>query len=163
MSRKCKSILIIVSAVLAVALITGAVFLILNNIGDPTVSINSKSAKAGEMVEISLSVDKNPGIWGGQVILKYDSDALSFDSYSNGKVFDRCDCNDDSGTLTLLLTQAELKNAKKNGRAAIIRFKINDNAAKGDYNISFNKDTNFCNADEKLIEPTLENGTVTVK
>ena len=104
-----KLIIIITASVLAIALIATLIAVILNKAGDATVSFGSKKAIAGDTVEMPFSIDKNPGIWGGQIILNYDSDALSFVSCSNGDVFDECEVNDDNGSLVILVNQADLK------------------------------------------------------
>ena len=36
-------------------------------------------------------------------------------------------------------------------------------ADKGDYDITFDSETNFCNVTEVMVEPILEKGTITVK
>ena len=158
-----KLIIIITASVLAIALIATLIAVILNKAGDATVSFGSKKAIAGDTVEMPFSIDKNPGIWGGQIILNYDSDALSFVSCSNGDVFDECEVNDDNGSLVILVNQAELEDTDKNGVVATVSFKVKVSADKGDYDITFDSETNFCNVTEVMVEPILEKGTITVK
>lgn len=163
MNKKIKLVLITVAIVLAVALIIGGIILFCNNSGDTVISIDDKKISAGDNVDVCLKIKKNCGIWGGQVMLKYDAETLSFVSYDTGDVFDNCDYNADDGTLTLLLNQTELENSKKNGVIVTLKFNVKDDAKSGDYSIKFSEESNFCNVKEELITPVLKDGTVTVK
>lgn len=168
MNKKMKKlVLIIVCAVLAVALITvGTVFavdLFKNHIGTTVISFENKTVLAGDTVEIPLSISKNHGIWGGQIIINYDSDAINFVSCSNGEVFDECEVNSNVGEVVILVTQSELEDSNENGLIANLNFKVKVSADKGDYDIAFDDETNFCDSDENMIEPILEKGVITVK
>lgn len=158
-----KLVLTIISVILAVALITTGVILIINNVGDTVVSFESKTALAGDTVKIPFSIAKNHGIWGAEVHISYDPDVLSFASCANGDVFDECEVNDENGTVNLIINQSALKNSKSNGVIAILSFKISDAAQSGDYEISFDDDTAFCDIESELVEVVLENGVITVK
>ena len=168
MKKKTKKvILIIVSAVLAVALLAvGTVFAvkyIKNNVGTTVISFESKTALSGDNVQLSFEISKNHGIWGGQIKINYDATAISFVSCANGNVFDECEVNDVDGSVNLLLNQLELKSSDINGIIATLNFKIKENAKKGDYKIEFDKSTNFCDENAEIIEPILEGGVITVK
>ncbi len=153
----------IIAVVLAIATIAVGVLLIMKNTGDTIVSLGSAKGISGDVVEIPLSIENNKGMWGGQILIDYDSDNLSFVSMENGTVFEECIANDTGDCLALLVTQSKLENSSKNGDIATLKFKIKVSADDGVYNLDFNKDTNFCNAKEEMIEPDLNGGKITVK
>lgn len=153
----------IVAIVLAIVTIAVGALLIVKNIGDTRVSLGSAKGVSGDVVEIPLTIKKNHGIWGGQILIDYDSDNLSFVSIENGTVFDECEVNDVNNCVAILVTQSKLENSSKNGDIATLKFKIKVSADDGVYNLDFNKDTNFCNAKEEIIEPELKGGKITVK
>ncbi len=158
-----KLVLIISSFVLALAVLICGAILIVKNTGDTVITLSNATALAGDTVELPLEITKNHGIWGGQIIINYDTDAINFVSCSNGEVFDECEVNNNDGEVVLLVTQSALENTNVNGLIANLNFKIKISADKGSYDITFNADTNFCDSDEKLIELTLNKGKITVK
>ncbi|MBQ8740990.1 MAG: hypothetical protein IJY79_05530 [Clostridia bacterium] len=158
-----KIIIIIAAVVLAVAILVTGIVLISKNLGDTTVYLDEKKALAGDTVQIPLSISKNHGIWGGQIIINYDSDAISFVSCSNGEVFDECEVNNNVGEVVILVTQSELEDTKESGLIANLNFKVKVSADKGDYDIIFNAETNFCDSDENMVEPILKKGVISVK
>jgi len=62
-----------------------------------------------------------------------------------------------------LVTQSDLDDTKENGLIATLNFKAKVSADKGEYDISFNTETNFCDSDEKMVEPIFKKGVITVK
>lgn len=168
MSKKVKKIILIsVSAVLAVALITTGVIVTAkyfkNYVGDTVISFEEKTALAGDTVKIPFSVIKNHGIWGGQIKINYDSQAMAFVSCANGDVFDECEINSEDGSVNIVVNQTGLDDSKVNGVIATLNFKIKDSAKGGNYKIEFDKMTDFCNKDGEMIEPILKNGEIKVK
>ena len=168
MNKKTKKlILIIVAALLAVVLATiGTIYgikYIKNYVGDTVISLESKTALAGDTVKLPISIIKNHGIWGGQIIISYDANSLEFVSCANGEVFDECETNSNDGTLNLLVNQSDIDDSNVNGIVATLNFKIVENAKKGSYKISFSGDSNFCDKNADIVELKLENGVVTVK
>ncbi len=162
--KRFLSILAIFGAIcLAIALVTVIVGTHFKGIGVTKVSLGSAKGVSGDVVEIPLKIKNNSGIWGGQIIIDYDSDNLSFVSASNGKVFDVCNVNDAGDCVAILATQSGFENSKNNGVIATLKFKVKISADKGTQSLKFNSDTNFCNADEEMIELVLKDGTITVK
>ena len=158
-----KFILIIAAIIMAAAMLVTGILLIVKNVGYTTIFLDEKSALAGDTVEIPLSISKNHGIWGGQIIINYDSDAISFVSCSGGEVFDECEVNNNVGEVVILVTQSELNDSTENGLIANLKFKVKVSADKGDYSITLNEETNFCDIDENMIEPIFKSGIITVK
>lgn len=160
---KNKLLLIIISAVLAIVIIAVGVVFCFRNTGDTIISIGSAKGMAGDTVDIPLNIDKNKGIWGGQILINYDSDNLSFVSISNGEIFGQCEANDTGDCVAILATQLNLENSYSDGNIVTLKFKIKLSANDGVYNLDFNEDTNFCNKDEEMITPELVGGKITVK
>ncbi len=162
-----KLILIIVAALLATVLVTftalGAIKYIKTHVGDTVISFENKTALTGDTVTIPIIIEKNHGLWGGQIRINYNSNVLDFISCANGDVFDECEVNDTDGSVNLLVNQSELNNSKINGIIAALNFKIKDTAKKGNCEIVFDDSTNFCDKNSDLIELILENGEITVK
>lgn len=153
----------IVAIILAIATITVGVLLIIQNMADCEVVIGQESALAGDTVSIPVTIKNNPGIWGGQIIIDYDSKNLSFLSMTGGTVFDECQVNDTGENVAILVTQSALKDSKADGEIAVLSFKVKESAKKGAKKITFNDESNFCNIDQKMIEPVLKDGKITVK
>lgn len=168
MNKKLKKlVLIIVASILAAVLLTfatiGAVKYVKNHVGTTVISFENKIALAGDTVKLPFSIIKNHGIWGGQIIIKYDAAALEFVSCANGDVFDECEVNGTDGSVNLVVNQSEMTNSKLNGIIATLNFRIKENAKKGNYTIDFSETTNFCDKDGEMLEPILKNGAITVK
>lgn len=158
-----KLIFTIVAIFLAITLITVTALLVIKNTGDCVITLGNKTALSGDTVSIPLSITKNPGTWGAQIIIDYDSDNLTFVSASNGGVFDTCEVNDTGDSVVLLVTQTTLTNTKENDLIATINFKVKDSADKGVCDIILNSETNFCNSDEDLLDIVFESGSITIK
>lgn len=160
-------LLVVIAIVLAIATITVGVLLIVKNMGDPQLSVGNAKGIAGDTVEVPIILDKNPGIWGGQLIVDYDSDNFSFVSISSGGIFDFCEANDTGDSVAILAyklsTKAELDNTKEDGVVATLKFKIKSSAKNGNHKISVNSSTNFCNAKEEIVEIAFVDGSIKVK
>ena len=168
MNKKTKKlILIIVTSVLAATMITVgtiyAVKYIKNYVGDTVVSFTNQTALAGDTVKMPFSITKNHGLWGGQIIINYDATALEFISCANGDLFDECEVNYNNGSVYIIVNQTELENVEENGLIATLNFKIKEISRKGNYEIVFDDDTNFCDIDGEIEEVVYKTGTITVK
>ena len=162
---KKKLVLIIAVAVLIVALLAAGVVVLLRNTGDTVLSMEQKTALAGDYVSLSVNIKNNHGIYYGLVNVSYNADVIEFVSCEGGEVFNECESNDVGGTVIFIVNQSDLSNSHIDGKVATLNFKIKDSAVKGDYDISFDKETAFCNLSEPedLIIPEFKNGKITVK
>ncbi len=162
-----KLIFKICIVVLIVAIISVGTFFtvkyIKNNIGDTVISLEGTTALAGDTIKIPFSISKNHGLWGGQIKINYDEKAFEFISCANGDVFDECEVNNNTGSVNLIVNQTVLANTKEDGLVASLNFKVKNLAKNGNYEISFDSETNFCNADAETQEVILESTTVTIK
>ena len=127
------------------------------------IALEDADGLAGDTIKLPFSISDNCGLWGGQVIINYDSSAIEFESCTNGVVFDMCDYNDNKGQLSLVVTQFDENDTKDNGLIATLNFKIKDIADDGEYKISFDTNTNFSNIEGELKEISFEDCTITVK
>ena len=168
----------IIAGVLALILIAVGVVLIvkhrnrdidMSEIGDlppvkgGIITFDDQETSGGKTVKIPLIIKRNPGMWGAQLTLNYDSDNLEFVSVLKGDVFDECEVNAEGGKINILINEKALENTKQNGTIAIITFNIGENTKSGDYKISIDERTNFCNRKGALVIPEFEVGTITVK
>ena len=153
----------IITVVLAVVTIVVGSLIVIKNVGDSVVYVENTNALVGDTVELPICIKKNPGIWGGQIIVEYDSKYFSFVSLSNGTVFDGVEVNDTGDSVVLLATQTALKNTNKNGVIATMKFTVKSSATKGDHDFKIDKESNFCKANEKMVEPVLKDGKITIK
>ncbi len=165
MNKGNKKFVISISAcVLAlVLLIVGIVLVVTNSKYKGEISLEDTVANAGDTVSIPLRIAENPGIWGGQLIYTYDANALEYVSCANGNVFDECLVNDKNGTIVFLITQQDFENTEINDIIATVKFKVNDDAASGDYEIAVDEASNFCDKDGEYVYPRFKTGIVTVE
>ena len=135
-----KLIPIIGLSILVVVLIVSTVLLLVKNVGKTTLKIESKTAIPGDEISLPIIIDKNHGIFSGQIVVAYNSSALEFLSCENGEVFDECDVHvlPESDTLVILAEQiTKFENTKVDGVLATLKFKVRSGAKKGTYPISF--------------------------
>ena len=133
----------------------------------PKISIGNGKGSEGDVVEIKLNINNNPGIWGGQIIIDYNYINLSFESVSNGTVFETCEANNTGKCVVLVVTHtissdSQLKNSTADGIVATLKFKVKTGATKGKYDLIVNSESNFCNANEEMIELTFDSGEIKV-
>ena len=144
-------------------------------ISAPKMSIESKTALIGDTINLPIKMDKNRGLYVGQIVVKYDPEVFEFVSGGNGEVFDECVVNgkDLKGTIIIIVNQSGAKDTKKDGIIATLNLKVKDTAVRGDSEVSlylpeyvedgtyFVKVKNI--ADEKWTVPECENAIITVK
>ncbi len=162
-----KLILIIIALVLAAVLLTLGTIKVIkyvrDYVGDTTVYFESQTALTGDTVKLPLSITKNHGLWAGLVKIKYDASALEFVSCANGDVFDECEVEADSGTVSIIVNMSGIEDVKQNGKIATFNFNVKENANKGTYVIEFEDNTTFCNIEGEEKEVVLKKGSITVK
>ncbi len=171
-----KLIISISAAVLAVVLIIVGVVIVkknnefnVENIDDlkpvkrGIVYFENQTAAQGDTVRIPIKIKRNPGIWGGQITVDFDDNALEFVSCSNGEVFDECEANGEETAVNLLVTQKNIKNSKENDVIAYLTFKVKDDALVKKHEITINERTNFCNIKGALVEPEYKVGIIKVE
>ena len=135
-----KLITIIIASVLVAALIFVVAMLLIKNIGETTLKIESKTAIPGDEISLPIIIDKNHGVFSGQIVITYNSSALEFLSCENGKVFDECNVHvlPESDAVVIIAEQtSKFENTKIDGVLATLKFKVRAGAKKGTYPVSF--------------------------
>ena len=129
-----RFVLTITSILLVVLLLTGCA-----GSATPVLSMESKLALVGDTINVPIEIEKNRGLYVGQIVVNYDPSVFEFVSGGNGNVFDECVVNgtDIKGTVMIIANQSGVKNTKKNGIVSSLNFKIKDTAPRGDTTISF--------------------------
>ena len=145
--------------------------------GKPKLIIGEAEGAVGSTIEIPVEIKNNPGTWGGQIIIDFDSTDLIFVSADIGTAYETCAVNlaDEKGNMDSVVIIAEHKinyednksvlvNSYENGNVVMLKFMIKANALKGEHKITINSETNFCDANANLVENfEFENGTITVE
>ena len=138
---------------------------------DPTVSVSSVTAIPGDTVVISVDIANNPGIQAMSFTLSYDPDIVTFQEFTNGKFSGVMTQNhQDNGYFSFV--NCDTKNVYYNGMIFSLTFKVNEDAAPGDYafkiqNISPSQKGDdltgcFANSEHTAITPIVSNGRITV-
>lgn len=151
------------------------------------VTISDASGIVGDTVSVKISIANNPGIWGGNMYIKYDPKVLSpvvneeaIDeehtascvALMKSEIFSRDNfllslpkASGDYEIISLLYTNgAAIENTTANGILAELMFSIVPGAPLGESAIVFtNYDSYpFCNVDEQPVEATYKSGVITV-
>ncbi len=131
------------------------------------VTIGSLSAKTGDEIVVPVTINKNPGIWGFNWELDYDSQVLRFDSIDfdpNGD-FSELDFLDTTEKKYPVVIQGEgndhTKNVTATGLVANIHFKVLVDADLGETTITLRLDDpgNNIDVDENKV-PLVSNAAV---
>ena len=135
---------------------------------EPTIAIESVVAENGEEVSVKVRIENNPGVWGMDVKISYDKEALTLLSVDNGDFYQNSEWTKGNlkGDVYILSYEAgELEDIMTtSGTLAILNFKINDSAPSGDYEIkaSYNPGDIINIAFDDLNFKVI-NGNITVK
>ena len=125
------------------------------------VGIGKVEGTTGKTVEVPITISKNPGIVAGQLYVKYDTSALSYLGYED-RTMNVEEISAIDNEIRCVIFSPEMDDSHENGNLIVLKFKINDNAKSGEYNIEVIKNE-FCNFEETLVYPTITNGKITVK
>ncbi|MDY4187026.1 MAG: cohesin domain-containing protein [Candidatus Borkfalkiaceae bacterium] len=130
----------------------------------PALVLNSAAAKAGETVQITVSVKNNPGFAAAVLSVAYDSSILSVKSVTYGASF--------SGGIApnlkanpLQLAFENIEQNESDGVFATITFEISAQAVSGSVSpvtLSYKKG-NVCDIDENDVHFDIISGKITVK
>lgn len=139
-----------------------------NNSSYPLISINDVSAKAGDEIQVSITLKNNPGILGMVLAIYYDETNLTLQSVENGEAFK--DVLDLTTSQTLASGSRFLwdgidisENDIKDGTALIMNFKINSGAQAGKYPITLKySDGDIVDKNLISVSPQIENGYITI-
>ena len=138
----------------------------------------SDKCSAGDIIEVPIKVSGNPGFWGLDFDILFDTQGLQIYTIANGDMF-----TENSGWPFVPITTDYIdslnakgkyhfgghadgvyEDIKKNGTLCVILFKINENAEKGaSFDITLQMGTgDVVDSSEKTYIPSFENCTIKV-
>ena len=131
------------------------------------VTIGSLSVKQGDEIDVPVTVDKNPGIWGINWKIYYDSQILRFDGIEFKDEFSELSLLDTNEvTYPVVINgmgSSVTENVDVTGVMAVIHFKVYVDAKLGDMEITMKADAgNNINVDEEDIGLKVNNGKISV-
>lgn len=101
----------------------------------------------GEIVDVKLNIQNNPGITALSIDVAYSSDDLELISINNAALFQDAIStgNVSANPLRISWYATDSQNKVDNGTLAILRFRVRDNAICSRINISYNPENVFDN------------------
>ena len=136
-------------------------------VSESAVSIEKKDAYSGDEISIGGGVANNPGIWGMDLRISFDKNAMTLVSVENGGFYQNSEWTEGNLSADMYTLSYEADGLENilttSGTLAILNFKINENAIPGTYEIkaAYN-DGDIINASFDEIEFNIFNGSVTV-
>ena len=103
--------------------------------GEPTITVDSVDAKAGDTVTLNVTMANNPGIYGAEIYVHYDDKALTLTDAEDQGVFDNYKYSKNYKTGFMLLWDADSENMTGEGVVTVLTFKVNDNAKGGTHKV----------------------------
>lgn len=136
-------------------------------------SINSVTADPGEEITLTLTIKNNPGITGMQFYIGYDSNIMSYVSGKSvdSNFFGAISPEAGSNPVKIVGANLGLNNIEGDITVAEVVFKINDNVAAGEYDVSLSSVEVYSSFENEVtkekefapIAVSVENAVVTVK
>lgn len=137
----------VLSVLLAVIMLTVCSAISYNAAEEPRFQTEIIRGNAGEIVDIKLNIQNNPGITALSMDVAYSSDDLEFISVNNGALFQDAIStgNISANPLRISWYATDSQNKYENGALAKLRFRIRENAICSRINISYNPENVFDN------------------
>ncbi len=134
----------------------------------PVLTITSKTAVSGDIVNIPIKITNNPGIMAMTFGVKYNPSALTFQGFARGYLTDYT-VFDDKPNSKINIVNCEDSDVTQNGNIIILQFYVNQNAPLG-YSpleiVPINSNNSlkgcFANSNSLSIIPEIINGGITV-
>lgn len=136
-----------------------------------TLTVEKVKAKAGDTVEVDITISNNPGIWGAEFSIRYDNEALDLKEIVNGDIFgDSANAeeggfigNTDTTDGQVSFMNEGIEDVTGNGVLCTLKFKVNSDADAAVYDIDIitNEDS-FFDADFISYQAILNTGNITV-
>ncbi len=130
----------------------------------PEFVVENVSGKAGDTVNVKISVKNNPGITALQLKVKYSTKDLELISIKNGGLFDDAITHSklDKNPIIISWYSSNSEDESANGCLATLKFKILNGAANSKISISYDEDNVF-NSEFSNVNFNTTAGTVSVK
>lgn len=167
-----KVLVIVISSILALALIITGVILLLktsffkkdnadSSLKNTVITVESVSGEKGEKVTVPVSIKGNSGFMSMLLEMNYDTKVLKYKGYQKGDFLTDYEFSDIDGTLRFLTL--EDSDVNKNGVLVNIEFEILDtNTKKTDINFNISENQ-VANKKQEFVTTEYKNGIVTIK
>ena len=96
--------------------------------------MQNRSVRAGDKITIDVLIKNNPGVWGMDLTVSYDSSMLTLTNVVNGKVFSASEWTKsviNNNKYILSYEASGFDNVNTNGVLATLEFTVNENAKVG--------------------------------
>ena len=136
--------------------------------GTPSISIGNVIGRAGETVQVPITIQNNPGLIAARFSISYDADTLTLIDVEDGELFGVGNAyfgNDYSAMPYTLLWEDALSeiNHTGNGTLAVMTFAVADDAYGNETKIELQYDPgSFFDVDLQDVTVELQDGKVTV-
>ena len=136
----------------------------------PVIAVDSKTAVAGDTVNIGVEISENRGIMAMTFSINYDPSVLSFLGYGKGYLTDYT-VFDDKQNRKINFVNCEDTDVAKDGNIVILQFSVNQDAPKGFSAITISPINSeqgeslkgcFARSDSESVIPSIVSGGVTV-
>lgn len=159
----------ILSAFMAVAMLATIISTTVFAGSSPTISVSSKTATVGTSVDITVSLENNPGIVSMLLNIEYDKGALKLTKVTDAGVLGAQSHSDDldlNPYILYWLNGTATSDYTVNGTVATLTFDVAANANPGEYpiTVTYDKDKDgIFNKDFEPVDFVTANGAVTVQ
>jgi len=125
--------------------------------------VETKKPDSNTIIEVPIMVSNNKnGFYAGQFAFTYDANALTYIDYGKGNLFDEYEVVTATGKVSCIINAKELKDVKGDGKLIVLKFKAKDGAKAGNYKITV-ESSSMGSVEEKLVNPTVSGGVITIK
>ena len=137
-------------------------------VSNPTIIVSSANANAGETVDVTVSLENNPGIALMRLYLDYDSNAMTLTNVADAGVLGSQSHSNNLLSKPYILywnNGTATENFTATGAVVTLTFAINDSAASGDYAVTIsydNNDDDILDVDFDAVDFDVQNGTISV-
>ena len=156
MNRKILSVLLICMMLFSIT--PTAVFAADGDLIITATMENETTIKAGDIVTVDISFDKNPGLFGFRFLCKYDPEVLKFESCETTSVTGfNISATDTEDGVNILGYGANMKDEEYVGSIATVQFAVTENAMGKDSSIELEliDENDMNNYDEETVPCTL--------
>lgn len=137
-------------------------------IGDAAIAVSSVTAKAGDEVSVTLSLENNPGIVSMTLRLNWDSSVLTLTKVTDGGIIGATAHKPELQTPYTLVWVNDMAttNFTENGVIVTLTFEVAESAEAGEYPITVSYDYDnydIYDKDVELVKFEIKDGAVTVE
>ena len=132
---------------------------------EASIIVHSAKAKAGQNVDVEISIHNNPGIASAKIKINYDTSVLTLQKVTDAGMLGSTSHSPSLTSPYVLYWNngAATENFTYNGTIATLTFKVNDNAAKGEYPISVDfTEEDIFNVDMDVVKLDSNNGEIDI-